>query len=100
MASLCEDCKYNCDSIKCEKGWNRTYSDVKDCYDYCKKQDDNNSRSISTKSSVESVLYYLFNNIPMTLDPCSMCVNKKNDRHGEQCLECCYYYASAFELKE
>lgn len=46
------------------------------------------------------VLESYINDVPLIVDPCRLCKHKVNGRYQNECGECCYYYASKFEIKD
>ena len=41
-----------------------------------------------------------FNDVPLALDPCKMCLNYDEEKgYKEKCSTCCYWYGSNFEVK-
>lgn len=45
------------------------------------------------------VLEKYINDIPLILDPCRLCENKKQNEYQVVCRECMYYYGSNFKVK-
>lgn len=55
---------------------------------------------MTEQSKKLKVLESYINDVPLIIDPCKLCKNKVNGRYQIECGECCYYYASKFEIKE
>ena len=47
-----------------------------------------------------NVLENYINGIPMIVNPCRLCVNKKDETHSEKCIDCCFFYGSQFVVKK
>lgn len=54
---------------------------------------------IKKQQSELEVLEKYINDIPLVLDPCRLCENKKQNEYQVVCRECMYYYGSNFKVK-
>ena len=54
---------------------------------------------INKQQSGLDVLEKYINDIPLILDPCRVCENKKDGEYKEICTDCMYYYGSQFKVK-
>lgn len=47
-----------------------------------------------------NVLENYINDIPMIVNPCRLCINKKDETHSKKCVDCCFFYGSQFVVKK
>ena len=48
-----------------------------------------------------SILENYINDIPLIMDPCNLCENKKDGNYNTKiCIDCCFYYSSCFKYKK
>ena len=51
------------------------------------------------KDQLKSLESY-FNDVPLVLDPCKICLNYDEEKgYKEKCSTCCFWYGSNFEVK-